>query len=853
MPRIGNPAERLPAVTVFGVSFLSIWVASAPVSHAQAVAQNQGEQAEEVIEEVIVTGSRRPARSAADTPAPVDVIGGESFRDQGDSDIPDMLRTLVPSYNVGQQPISDAATLIRPATLRGLPPDQTLVLVNGKRWHRAAVITFLGQGLSDGAQGPDISVIPSIGLERVEVLRDGAAAQYGSDAIAGVINFILKDDAEGLTLEAKWGSTYEGDGDEFQLAGNIGLPVTDRGFVNFSAEYRTVDPTSRSVQRDDAAALIAAGNTAVADPAQIWGQPKVRDDIKLFMNFGIEAADNIEAYAFGNYAEREVEGGFFFRNPNTRGGVFSNDGGITRLVGDLTPDDGQTCPVIVIGAPDEQMLLQQVFDDPNCFVFNELFSGGFTPRFGGNLNDIAGFMGVRGDLDMGLHFDISIGAGRNEIDFFINNTVNASLGPATPTSFRLGSYVQLEKNFNVDLTYPLPVSFFASDLNIAGGFEWREEQWEAQVGQPESFVAGPLAEQGFTIGANGFPGFSPNVAGTFDRTNIAFYLDLEADVVEGFVLNVAGRVEDFSDFGTTANGKFAFLWYVTDFLRLRGGYNSGFRAPTPGQSHVTNISTVFEGGRLINRGTIPPTNPIAQLRGGKPLEPEKSDGFTAGFALDVGPMTMTVDYFNIKVKDRIAQSASQTITPEEAQMLEEQGITGASDISVFRFFTNDFDTRTQGVDIVATYPFDLLEGANELSLSFNWTKTKVTKFTPGVVDETRIRQLEDALPAVRGNLTYTYSREKWRVLLRANYYGKSFEAHLDDITLPINLKRQVTFDAEVSYDLTSHVALLVGADNVFNNFPTKNPWAGIAGAKYPETSPFGFNGGFYYIRLRYSR
>ncbi len=571
------------------------------------------------------------------------------------------------------------------------------------------------------------------------------------------------------------------------------------------------------------------------------------------MNFGIEAADNVEAYAFGNYAEREVEGGFFFRNPNTRGGVFSNDGGITRLVGDLTPDDGVSCPTITIGAPDEQMLLDQVFADPNCFVFNELFPGGFTPQFGGNLNDIAGVMGVRGTFDSGLHYDVSMNVGRNEIDFFIKNTVNASLGPQTPTDFRLGSYVQLEKNFNIDLSYPLPVEFFASDLNVAGGFEWREEQWEAQVGQPESFVAGPLAEQGFTIGANGFPGFSPNVAGTFDRTNIAFYLDLEADVTDRLVMDLAGRIEDFSDFGTTTNGKVAVMWHATDFLRLRGSFNTGFRAPTPGQSHVTNISTVFEGGRLINRGTIPPTNPIAALKGAKPLRPETSDAFSAGMVLDAGPVNLTVDYFNIKVKNRIAQSASQSLTPEEAALLESQGITGASDISVFRFFTNDFDTRTQGVDIVATYPFDLAGGSSELNLAFNWTKTEVTKFTPGVVDETRIRQLEDNLPAVRWNATFTHSRERWHGLLRINYYGKFFEAHLDDITLPINGRAQVTFDAELGYDITPEIELLVGADNVFNNFPTRNPWAGIVGAKYPVTSPMGFNGGFYYFRLRYSR
>jgi iron complex outermembrane receptor protein len=274
------------------------------------------------------------------------------------------------------------------------------------------------------------------------------------------------------------------------------MSIGEGGFINFSGEYRHADPTSRSVQRNDAAALIAGGNTAVANPAQIWGQPEIKSDIKLFVNMVVDMSDNQEFYAFGNYSEREAEGGFYFRNPNTRGGVFSNDGGKTRLVGDMTPNDGNTCRGAInfaTGKVDNPLLVGDtagyaaVAGDANCFLFNEMFPGGFTPRFGGDLNDIAGAMGIRGETDGGLTYDVSVNAGRNQVDYKIKNTVNASLGGKTPNEFKLGSYVQLEKNVNIALSYPIEVEGFDSPLNVAGGFEWREEQFSVHVGQKESF------------------------------------------------------------------------------------------------------------------------------------------------------------------------------------------------------------------------------------------------------------------------------------------------------------------------------------------------------------------------------
>jgi len=431
-------------------------------------------QSEEAIEEIITIGTRREARSAADTVAPVDVISANDILDQASTDISDLIRTVVPSYQVNTQPISDAATIVRPANLRGLSPDNTLVLLNGKRRHRSAVISFLGGGISDGAHGPDIGVFPALGLKQVEVLRDGASSQYGADAIAGVINFQLRDDREGGKIEVKYGSTYDGDGDNIKIGANLGFPLGEEGFLNVTGEFGEADGTFRSVQRDDALALIAAGNTAVAssavntitgDTVQYWGQPDVEDDIKLFFNSAFKIAEGVEGYAFGNYADRTVTGGFFFRNPTDRSGVFtgpnvdpvtgaasSADNAVPSvLVGDLSVDTAGDCPA---GIPlpngrnglTDPTVLAQVNADANCFSFLELFPGGFTPRFGGDSSDQSLVLGVRGELNNGLRYDVSYTYGENEAAFFISNTINASLGPNTPTSFRPGTYIQTDNN-----------------------------------------------------------------------------------------------------------------------------------------------------------------------------------------------------------------------------------------------------------------------------------------------------------------------------------------------------------------------------------------------------------------------
>ena len=814
------------------------------------------------LNELVVVGSRTRPRTVTESMVPVDVIPVSEISRQAETNIDFLLRNVVPSYNVNIQPISDAATITRPANLRGLASDHTLVLINGKRRHRGAVITWLGAGLSDGAQGPDIGAIPGIALRQIEVLRDGASAQYGSDAIAGVLNFQLKNDRSGGSVQVKQGRHFDGEafldgsdrswgghGNATSVAGNFGVPLGESGFANVSVEYGNQEPTDRAIQRNDAAGLVAAGNTAVRTPtAQVWGSPRVTDDLKVFLNTGYNFDDDEQVYAFGNVASKRVDGGFFFRNPNTRGGVFSGDGGATLLIGDVLQAKGlgsANCPVVTItnNVPDP-VALQQVFDDPNCFSYQEMFPGGFTPQFGGEVFDASIVGGIRGRTDSGVSWDASTSWGRNLADFFIYNTVNAALGPDTPTHFDPGLYNQEEINFNLDLSYQV------NDVaNVAAGFEQREERFEIGQGQDESWQIGPYAAQGFSSSSNGFPGFSPLAAGDWTRSNTAFYADLNLGRADDpWAIGIAGRYEDFSDFGGKATGKVSFRFEATDRIALRANANTGFRAPTPGQQNAFNVSTVFdtELGDLVNRGTIPSTSEVARTRGGRQLEPEASVSLTGGIMYEAGAFRFTADYFRISISDRFAQTRTFKLTPAEVAQLVSEGVTSAANLAEFRFFTNDFATLTQGIDLVANYsPGE----ATNVSLLFNYTGTDVTERNPEVVNDARVDQLERALPRYRSVLSLSQQLGSLSALVRGTYYDGFYDSELSDPDLRYGAR--VLFDAEVSLPLAENAAIAIGANNLFNAYPDENPNSGGVGALYPESAPYGFNGGYYYLRLSY--
>jgi iron complex outermembrane receptor protein len=840
---------------------------------AQSYAAEGDVAKEQKIERIAVVGSRGAPRSVNDSPVPIDLIGADELERSGNTDMLELLKGTVPSFNVHTNPISDAASLVKPANLRGLSSDSTLILVNGKRRHRASVIALLGGGINDGAQGPDISVIPSSALKQVEVLRDGAAAQYGSDAIAGVMNFVLKDDADGGSLTVRHGSYYEGDGDSTEVNGNIGMALTPDGFANLSFQYKTSDATSRSVQRPDAQGLIDAGNSSVSNLAQIWGSPEINDDITIFGNFGLDLGNDREAYMFGNFSERDVRGGFYYRNPHTRGGVYSNgdtddDGVSNLLIADLDGlDAGGTCnPVNITSANvlTQDDYINNVANNDNCFAFNEILPGGFTPNFGGNIVDTSLTVGTRGQIDDTFSYDVSGSIGRNESSYIIFDTLNGSLGPDTPRDFSPGAHIQLEKFFNIDLVKELEVGLEAP-LVIAGGYEYHQESFQVIAGDEASFIAGPYTEQGFGIGSNGFPGFKPSAAGTFSRQNYAVYLDVEAQYTEDFLMGYAVRYEDYSSFGDTTNFKVTAQYNVTDDFSLRGSVSTGFRAPTVGQANYANVQTNLDGGVLVDSALLPASNPVAVQLGAQELTPEESQSMALGAVWEIEGFHFTLDYYNIEVTDRVSQSAKINLSANDKNILKAAGVPNVDSIQQVSFFTNDFDTTTEGVDFIGNYSTDLLEGSTTFSLAYNYNETTVDDFTPDITGAGKVSRLENDLPNHRATFTWSQSWDDVSMFTRLNYYGEYQGVHVDWVGTPesrgteINADSSVTVDLEVTYHVMEDLKVSLGAQNIFDEYPSEldfeqqtgsanNSWGG----KYYETSPFGFNGGFYYLKANYT-
>ena len=893
------------------------------------------------MEELVIVGSRAEGRSVTKSAVPVDVIRAEDFARQGSIDLADQLRTVVPSFNINIQPISDAATIVRPANLRNLAPDHTLILVNGKRRHRAAVIAWLGNGIADGSQGPDISVIPSIAIRQAEVLRDGAAAQYGSDAIAGVMNFQLKNARSGGSLELRTGAYRDaspgdtstcgegiigdikhscngigGHGRRFTIAGNVGLPLGPNGFVNLSMEYGNASPTSRSIQRNDAQAIIAAGNTNLRNTAQVWGSPEIEDDLKLYGNFGYLFDNGFQFYGHSNFTSRRVTGGFYFRNPHTRGGVFRGhrlhpisrlnvynaDGVFTNfpdpkeldpeesdhrdaivydangqvaslpgqagtpslLVGDQRWAEtdayaaGGGCATIpIVGNVPDAAALRAVEDDPNCFTLYSRFPGGFTPQFGGDLIDYSLVSGLRGSMSNGLIWDASVNIGTSEVKQFIFDTVNASLGYDTPTSFKPGSYRQDDINSNFDVSYQ--VNDF---VHVAGGAEWRQEKFTIGGGGRPSWEIGPYAAQGFSSGSNGFNGYREDTtAGDWSRSNIAAYGDVEfTDSGDRWMIGTAVRFENFEDFGTTTNGKVSGRVGLTDAVSLRAAVSSGFRAPTPGQQNAFNVTTAFIGGQLTNNGVVPSTSAVAIERGGEQLQPEKSLNYSAGAVVEQGPLTFTADFFRIDIDDRLALSQEIKLTESEIQTLLAEGIAEAQNFPVFRFFLNDFSTTTQGIDLIST----LAVGSTTFSAVFNYTDTAIKNVEADTaIDEFRIYTLEQGLPKTRWNLTVNHTAARWSLLARLSYFGEFWDSEdarnandlgaVSESGLYPAYSGKALLDVELGIPLVSGATLALGVQNVLNTYPEVNKnGADTVGNQYGQFSPFGFNGAYYYTRLGYS-
>ncbi|SBV31831.1 TonB-dependent receptor [uncultured Sphingopyxis sp.] len=814
------------------------------VAAAQEVAPQAEEKSPASDTTIIVTGTRRTGVTVADSPTPIDVVSSEQLTRQAATDTNDLLRVAVPSLNVTNFTTAGYAFAIRPFSLRGLSPDQTLVLVNSKRRHRSAVVQLSRLPLSSGAQGPDLSLIPSIAIARVEVLRDGAAAQYGSDAIAGVINFQLREDDGGIQLDAKYGQYYEGDGENYDIQANVGLPLGE-GFINVSGQYSGNEHTYRGTQRPDAAAIAAATGGTIADPAQPIGDPK-NELASLFVNSEIPLGESVTLYGFGNYAWHDSLATQFYRvpgGPNIRNSMY-------RSIPLTTTPGGAR------------------------FSFATLYPEGLLPTQRYVVQDQSVTVGVRGDIAEGLDYDLSGNLAKDSAKMSVFDTINPSLGPTAPTSYYVGTQIQKEEQLHADFVYEWAKGPFTEPVTFAFGAEYRRETFIMRAGEPDSYRAGPFARVydpdapgstpatpvyvGLEIGASAFPGIQPAQAGKWSRSNKAFYGDVEFEPLKDLSLGFAGRYEHFSDFGGTFNWKVSGRFEIVDGLALRGSYNTGFRAPTPGQSHVSARSTSIDipTGELRNVATVPVDTPVAAYYGATPLRPEKSKNFSAGAVVDLGAdFLFTLDYFHIKLRDRIGVTSNIPISAADRTALTARGI-DVSDLNAIAFFTNAFDTTTQGFDAVASKSFHWGDVRFDVNGALNYTKTDLDRITfPLAVDRERSVEIASYYPKWRGTLTGVAQKGAFSVMTRLNYYGKYTDAVAnvpDAASFDQTYEAELLVDLELRYELNDNFELAIGGSNILDNYPGKERIPAIKnfGFIYPINSPFGFNGGSWYARTR---
>ncbi len=833
------------------------------------------------LEEVIVTGSRGRPRTVSDSPVPVDVFDAASIEAVSYADTNNILQTLVPSYNVSRQPISDGGTFIRTPTLRGLPTDKTLVLVNSKRRHRASLVSIGGSG----TQGPDVATIPAAALQNVEVLRDGAAAQYGSDAIAGVINFILKENNSGGSLTIDGGEFSEGDGTATTIQGNIGLPLGDDGFISLSAEYTDSEATVRAEQycqswfcvdpslpgyNPDASytqytesaeyqAGVAAANIGPGDVVQPWGQPN-REAASIFFNSGYDLDGDTELYAFGNYSTSETDGGFFYRYPE--------NGTIERL---REPDGSIYFPL-------------------------EIFPGGFTPRFFGEIFDFSLAGGMRGELENGLTYDFSARVGENEIEYTLSNTINPSLGPDTPTSFRPGDLINEETQFQADFTYEFDTDL-SSPLLLAFGASYMDESYEVVEGNVESYIDGPYAlpdpwgfcnddgsataaglgviADGSTldcansddpvyqvvgVGSNGFPGYSPQFSELYERSSYALYGDLSADVTDTLFLQGAIRYEDYDDFGSELVYKLAGKLDIAENFGIRGSFGTGFRAPTPGQQGTINVSTRLPNGFPVATGLFPAGGPVAGALGAVPLKPELSDNYTLGFTAAIGDLDLTVDFYRIDIEDRTRAISTRDVSTDPSSgeayqnylALAAAGVAGAESIGGVFYFTNAFDTSTEGMDIVATYPVSWENGSTTtLTASLNYNKEQFETDPSAVLNAETQYDFENFNPNWRGVFTARHDMDDLALIGRLSWYGEYTNSNTGGSPLRFQTFDDIYFfDLEAQYQINDMFKVSVGGRNLFDEYPETDSISDYCcGRIYSSATAVDWQGSYFYGRL----
>ena len=774
-----------------------------------------------------ITVGSRVIGAEQEKAVPVDVIPQQQIESAPSTETAQIIQKIAPSFNFPRPTISDGSDSVRPATLRGLGPDQLLVMVNGKRRHASALVNA-NNTVGRGSSGVDLNAIPAAALENIEILRDGAAAQYGSDAIAGVINMVMKSAPEPIRIDVKGGTTSQSDGEMLDVTATGGWAIGRGAFV-LTGEHRTRYDTNRA-NPDLRDQLVAgdAGHNSIDQPNTHWGDSYERDAL-LFANLNVPLTDDRKqiVYAFGGYSVRHGSHG-----GNYRRAIDANN-------------------------------------------WKQIYPLGFLPLIEPRVADTSLNAGVRGEMSEWF-YDLSAGYGRNKFAFYVTDSLNASLGPDTPpnqTRFYAGTLADEQMTANFDISKPFHVGL-AGPLNVALGAEYRRDGFEQQAGEPNSYLDGGHVNQfggRAAAGAQVFPGFRPSNEADVSRHSNAAYVDLEGDVLPKLRLGVAGRYENFSDFGSTTNGKITARYSALQHLIFRGSASTGFRAPSLSQGYWSAISTNFivnPANGLVEPfqvGTFRVNAPVSRSLGATDLKPEKSKNFSGGMVWQpMENLELTADYFHIDIDDRIVYSGN-------FNQLALQPLISPFGVNGVRFMTNAISTETNGYDLVANYQRPLLGGRVDLSAAYSNNKTKIVgevetppelrAFGETLFDRQERRRFECGQPKDNVRLMQAWNRGNWNVTTRQSRYGEYCSLTINPIDDQTYAAEWLA-DADLTYRWGAY-SFGLGVENLFDNYPDRNTLfranstalaqqAGTGGTNsYPINTPFGMNGRFFYTRVGY--
>ena len=760
------------------------------------------------LDTMIVTGTRVSDRTVAESQSPIDVITPEVLQATGTTELATALARALPSLNFPRPAIADGTSGVRPAQLRGLAPDQVLVLVNGKRRHTSALVNVNGT-IGRGSSAVDMNAIPIAAIERVEVLRDGASAQYGSDAIAGVVNIVLKGAASGGSIALSGGQYSEGDGQQWQLAGNTGIGLGDAGSLHLAGQVGHQHGTNRAGAFAGPANLAHTGNNAgLGEVGFVVGDPQVESGA-LSANASIQAGDNVDLYATLILGKRDIVSYAFHRSKTHSG---------------------------------QGALLAQVYPD------------GYVPQINQVAIDRSLVLGAKGDAG-GWNWDVSYNHGNNHLTFHTQNSINYALGVASPRRFYDGALEYTQDVFNADLTRAVGIGL-AYPATFSLGAEYRNEKWKQSAGEPNSY---------FGSGAQGFAGFTPRNAGSHDRHSYAVYAGLEADVSDAFSAGAAVRYEDYSDFGSKTSGKLSARYAFSDAVALRATVASGFRAPALAQQHYQAVTTNISNSVSYEAGTFPATSAAARALGAEPLQAETSLSYSLGLVVQpVDRLYLTVDAYQIDIDDRIVLSSNLPLTNNAAAqaLLASLGITG---VTSARYFNNAIDTRTRGIDVVGSYAIPMQAGTLNLTAGYNHNKTEVTRIAPNPAALTALGanlermgrdergRIEQGFPRDKLALTANWAMERWDFNLGATRYGRFTTLHASNPAQDQVYGAKSVFDASASFRPAAGWTATLGVDNIADSYPDKTIFVNSTFGQIPYSlqSPYGFNGRYVYGNVRY--